>query len=429
MQIELVNGLGKQGLKIAEEPQDGCLADFREQMLIHNEIEGILKFDIHRENEGRSYEYNTFGLEPLQMVCSKHKLARDEVCEILGGILKTVYHGKEFMLVEDDYVIRPDTVFLETGNKVQVAYFSGYRINIRKQLCGLAEFLMDNIEYRDEGAVLLVYSFYTQTKVDNCSLEDLFDVLADNSATGQGRVKTAERNGFSVTVPEQQEKAISEVNGLPIIDQTAFREITPENNFIEPGIMDIVRQSPLSLRIRSVIYPAVLLALLTAVLKSGVLNSAATGKPYSIVTFASIVAVLGTIAGLERRLWKKFSEQLVSSLKSASQAREEATVMLYSDGTAAYPFSLVSDQYDSINASHFPFCIGKCRETSDYCLDKVGVSRQHVRIDREGDGFTITDMQSTNGTFLNSIRLKPYVSEKIRRGDEVRIGSYVYYCN
>lgn len=322
---------------------------------------------------------------------------------------------REFMLLEDDYVVRPDTVFLDAGMKVRVAYYPGYRVNLRRQLCSLCEYMMDHVEYKDEGAVMLVYSFYSQTKNENTSLEDLFGVIS------------------ACNVPESNND--DGRKGLPIYDeqhvleQTAFREIIPDNSYVAPGIMEAVKQSPLRLRMRTVIIPLTMILIVLLLLKSGVFINPLTGKTYVLAIFGCIFCSVCIVVGLERKLWKRFYDQLECSLKSASAARDEATVMVFSDGTAAYPFSLVSDEFEPIHASRFPFVIGKSRETSDYCLDKVGVSRQHLRIDRETDGFSLADLGSTNGTFVNSVRLRPGVATPVRRGDEIRIGSYIYYCN
>ena len=57
----------------------------------------------------------------------------------------------------------------------------------------------------------------------------------------------------------------------------------------------------------------------------------------------------------------------------------------------------------------------------DIFLDDVTVSRQHAEIMREGDEFTIRDLGSLNGTFVNRRRIESAVLED---DDEVQIGKY-----
>src|SRR5208337_5613398 len=51
-----------------------------------------------------------------------------------------------------------------------------------------------------------------------------------------------------------------------------------------------------------------------------------------------------------------------------------------------------------------------------------GVSRKHAVIRYSGKDYTVEDMGSTNGTFINKKRIPPHAPEAIKPGDEVRFG-------
>ena len=55
-------------------------------------------------------------------------------------------------------------------------------------------------------------------------------------------------------------------------------------------------------------------------------------------------------------------------------------------------------------------------------LNDQSVSRLHARISRDGNRFFIMDLNSTNGTFRNGMRLETNASEIIEPGDEIGIG-------
>jgi hypothetical protein len=57
----------------------------------------------------------------------------------------------------------------------------------------------------------------------------------------------------------------------------------------------------------------------------------------------------------------------------------------------------------------------------DIFLDDVTVSRRHAEIVREGDEFTIRDLGSLNGTYVNRKRIE---STTLQDDDEVQIGKY-----
>ena len=58
---------------------------------------------------------------------------------------------------------------------------------------------------------------------------------------------------------------------------------------------------------------------------------------------------------------------------------------------------------------------------SDIFLDDVTVSRRHVEVHREGGGFTVHDVGSLNGTYVNR---EPVDVASLAGGDEVQIGKY-----
>lgn len=72
-----------------------------------------------------------------------------------------------------------------------------------------------------------------------------------------------------------------------------------------------------------------------------------------------------------------------------------------------------------------PLVIGKKEDECDLVLEDDSVSRLHARIVPEGGGYMLEDLNSTNGTFKNGIRLKPYERRKLVSGDEIRAGSVI----
>jgi FHA domain len=57
--------------------------------------------------------------------------------------------------------------------------------------------------------------------------------------------------------------------------------------------------------------------------------------------------------------------------------------------------------------------------------EKKGVSRRHAKILKTSEGIFIEDLNSTNFTFLNDLRLEPEMQYPLREGDEIRLGYFV----
>ena len=59
----------------------------------------------------------------------------------------------------------------------------------------------------------------------------------------------------------------------------------------------------------------------------------------------------------------------------------------------------------------------------DICVDDPSVSRHHARFQPDGDGYTLIDLQSTNGTWVNKV---PISQCRLKDGDDLRFGSCMF---
>lgn len=74
--------------------------------------------------------------------------------------------------------------------------------------------------------------------------------------------------------------------------------------------------------------------------------------------------------------------------------------------------------------SYYPFLIGKQESLADFAIPDDTVSRLHVRIDQKDGGYTLTDLNSTNGTTVNNRKLEANEMVPLQVGDLVDIAGY-----
>lgn len=74
--------------------------------------------------------------------------------------------------------------------------------------------------------------------------------------------------------------------------------------------------------------------------------------------------------------------------------------------------------------SYYPFLIGKQESLADFTIPDDTVSRLHVRIDQKDGGYTLTDLNSTNGTTVNNRKLEANEMVPLQVGDLVDIAGY-----
>ncbi len=62
---------------------------------------------------------------------------------------------------------------------------------------------------------------------------------------------------------------------------------------------------------------------------------------------------------------------------------------------------------------------------NDVVLNDKGVSRVHARLERSDGEWNVTDLGSTNGSYLGPERLPPDIPRRLKSGAELRIGAYL----
>ena len=77
---------------------------------------------------------------------------------------------------------------------------------------------------------------------------------------------------------------------------------------------------------------------------------------------------------------------------------------------------------ESIAIHKSDFTLGKERSKVDYCINgDSSISRNHAKISVSGGEYVVTDLRSTNGTFVNGKKVEPGSPVSLKNGDRVML--------
>jgi pSer/pThr/pTyr-binding forkhead associated (FHA) protein len=117
---------------------------------------------------------------------------------------------------------------------------------------------------------------------------------------------------------------------------------------------------------------------------------------------------------------QRFAEDLIEDPKDGLDEEELAAVSALPAGSA-----LLIVKRGPSDGSRFLLDVDVTtagrHPNAEIFLDDVTVSRKHAEFKRDASGFTVTDLASLNGTYLNGSRVD---SAKLSDGDEVQVGKF-----
>ena len=117
---------------------------------------------------------------------------------------------------------------------------------------------------------------------------------------------------------------------------------------------------------------------------------------------------------------QRFAEDLIEDPKDGLDEEELAAVSALPAGSA-----LLIVKRGPSDGSRFLLDVDVTtagrHPNAEIFLDDVTVSRKHAEFRRDETGFTVTDLASLNGTYLNGARVD---SARLTDGDEVQVGKF-----
>lgn len=339
-----------------------------EKMLLHNPGEGRLEFSKRQEEGQEYYCYKITGKKALHGIYAMMSIGERQIKHILKQIFVALERGKEYLLVEEDFVLLPQYMFATLPKmEIELCYVPGYHVPLKEQLESFLEYLLNRVDYEDKGAVELLYDCY---------------MLCVKEQGGVAEI----RERVEGVGPEKKEP---EPELLWEQQEEEHREESP------------VKEAP---------------------------SSYVTWLTDRFFNRKKKVARLGSEEREEHRAEKK-GEPVLAEMPKPMEELMERTVLLTAAKTEEVPQLTRESTGERISIHKLPFYIGSVEQYADYCLKEEGVSRIHCCITQRGENYYLSDLNSTNGTYLNQREIVSGKEELLTTGAHIRVAKTEFYVN
>lgn len=439
--------------------EDYCIA-----MLQANTIQGIIGPDIRIIDNRILYYYDITSKQSLEILYEKTPINFEQLRNLFFNMTEIIDLAYEYLLNENDLVLDPKYIYYNlSSKKINICYLPGYNTDIRKQLIYLIEYIMNKVEYKDNEAVLYIYNLYAICREEGFPYDKFLMQIKESRHDSPIKLEIRKKpaGGNQTDKQEALPKEKKRIRQIPVmkekISDDQEKYYYPVKTYIYTGMCFLGA-----------------IFILTAGIKAKIIyTSAGTRIDYSKLTF--LLLILLSVAGyLLRKIWDKknrmtkvvrkveyidprpymegYAEEFEEGAVSGNQPSQSIyaaentgltnnnpgknkedeeinpTVLLngYLPATGCCLEPAEKGIYETIRITEFPFVIGKQKGNVDYFLDNEAVSRYHIKITKDDNNYYIMDLNSTNGTSLNSNPLSCYQRVELRDGDEVAIAGIKY---
>lgn len=345
---------------------------YEELMIKYNPGGERLEFS-RQEKDGEEYFcYKVTGKKALNSIYAVMPIGERQIRSILGQLFTALEESREYLLAEEDFVLSPNYIFATLPQMtLEFCYVPGYGVPLREQLEGLFEYLLNRVDYEDKLAVNLLYDCYMFCMKEKGGLAEIKKLLE-----------------APVNLPAPPKESVSELK--PAVYQEKAETLEKKTAPISYVSWLTGRLFPWKRREPSLVTEE--------------------KEEYRAMSSENYSRNNGNV------------QEITSDYADA-----ERTVLLSASQKPAGPELICEQTGEVVPLTKFPFYIGSAREYADFVPVVEGVSRIHCCISKKEDKYFLSDLNSTNGTYLNGKEVPTGKDALLSEGDEIRVTSQEFY--
>ena len=450
--------------------QQEAVRSYQYKILTSGKIGEILRCSVRYINGNTYYYYDISSRTTLEGLYRDKKMSFAQVKDVLCQIHGICEKLAGYFMEETGLVLLPEHIYYDLTEKKYIGlYYPDYRPEDPCAYRLLMDFLLEHIDTEDRSLAEKMYQICEMAEEKCFFIEDALHILEDSGEPVQERLQESPREMSQETIGEEDWERVTTrmeiFNDAEDFPEREKREtISSKRNpfylvfavlsvFGIAGAAVILNMYELTQREEIILYGViavmgVCLFLCLAATFSGGKGKVSSGRNFVKEADNAHYPTDTNLPSLDQVINRNMNLEMTGYTPVPAQAAhradqqfhiEESDAVQENDnyGNTVFFDNSVVEEYklyamDKKNKKHielkqFPCTIGKMAGCVDYVLSDDSISRIHARFDKQGDKVMLTDMNSTNGTFKNGLRMQPQETVEIEPGDEVRFGN-LNYC-
>lgn len=377
--------------------------DYKLKMILNNHIDCMLETSFTLVDMSPTLTFD---------ISKKHSLSSfletapvDDV--LLFNIFSSLYrlcNSLNSFFLDDKYILlHPDYIFLNPETK---DVFYCYCPIEEKDTCydftdnlkSLLDFFITKLDYDNSSCVSMCYYVHRKCEIKNFSIEDLIKKGYEPFTSPDKTFETLKNEDSPAPTPEHK-------------TDTDFKL------FIKLNILSK--------------YSVILLSIL--ILAVGIFLYIAKISSVYILYFCLLTGITLLFLALPYLNKKLKQNRYLDEHSSGSEnillpEPIGDTVLIYNETNQISPCLVYTgtDCESKTDLDVFPFTIGKIQDNSNMIINSPLISRIHARIYKKENSYYIEDLNSSNGTYINSRLINAHSMIELNDGDMITFANLTY---
>ncbi len=414
--------------KMREEEQS-----YQHKMITANRMKHLLDCKIRYVDEECHFYYEISSKQSINGLYGKREWGYEQLRHFFENMQEALTELENYLLDSRRLILLPDYIYVEPEAEEYFFLYYPYYVEDNEIMTqvSLSQFLVEKVDHTQEDAVAIVYKVYEMEQDHQFILSEIMNLFTERESDVKWEPGSEPidneymTQALEINVPNADEW-ISEVD-----KEEEMQAVMPKHLLAAGFLMLLCLIATVGIfGIRSYYQLSVEENLFSVV---GI----------AIFTVASAILFLYLLFNLysaKRKIYQKEDDTPLSFVpvkeeKAISKASFDGDKIEY--GNTVFLEDTVCKKENKlygtnkgnkyhIDLEHLPCIVGKMAGSVDVVIKDSTISRVHARFSRREEGICVTDMNSTNGTFKNGLRLEPNETVLIEPGDELRFGRMTF---
>lgn len=187
---------------------------YETKMLLEENIDGVLKFQIGYEGEQSVLCFDVSGTISFEEYLKTNKLKKNDICDIIDAIDSLLSSIENYLILENSISLDLRLIRIERNARGQIKYkfivIPDYNSSFSYELSKFLIRILRHVDIDDKDALRLGYGLFVRSSKDNYTINDLIDLVDIVRDRKKDAIKEIDAEALSA----YDEEIVSEMENL-----------------------------------------------------------------------------------------------------------------------------------------------------------------------------------------------------------------------